>query len=323
MTTTDKYSGLIVPLLLPLDAGGQIDAESLGRQVDFLVERGVDGLWVNGTSGDFFALSARERSRVVELVAAKRPARIPIIAQCGDNSTPQVIDHAKRALDAGADSVAAVPPYYLEYSQEELKLHYTAVSEAVRMPFFLYQLPQMAKVALDLSSILELAATGVLSGVKDSAANLESYQRLLRRVAETGSPLRCFNGTSSLLGPALLVGGHGLMCAIANLVPDLCKRAYVAAQAARWDEVRELSAQVSELIEALRLPSRIAWAATIAGYKYVLCKLGVIATDRVVPPLKPLTTEERQLLDRKAVSLTRELLAANRPPVSRMETPSM
>jgi dihydrodipicolinate synthase/N-acetylneuraminate lyase len=76
--------------------------------------------------------------------------------------------------------------------------------------------------------------------------------------------------------------------------------------------VREVSDRLGGLMEALSLPSRPTWATTVATYKYVLCRLGVISTDRVIPPLKPLTSEERQLLDQKAVPLTRDLLAANR-----------
>jgi 4-hydroxy-tetrahydrodipicolinate synthase len=306
----ERFAGVIPPLVLPLDRTGQIDFESLDRQIDFLLAGGVHGLWVNGTSGDFFALGDDERARVVAAAVRRAAGRVPVIAQAGDAATRKAIGHGQRALEAGADAIAVVLPYYLDYSQIELKAHYRAVSRGIGVPLFLYQLPQMCKVALSVDSIVELTQDGTLIGIKDSAGDVDFYYRLVRSVRQRELSLRCFYGASSLLDVGLYVGGHGVMSAIANLVPQLCRQAYVDASAGRWGEARAVHGRILDLIEALRLPGRTNWAPTVAIYKWLLCELGVIRHDGVMEPLSPLGNAERDQLRARALPLLKELSGA-------------
>ncbi len=310
----DRFVGVIPPLVLPLNSSAQIDFESLDRQIDFLLAANVDGLWVNGTTGDFFALDEEERGGVVAAAVRRAAGRVPVIAQVGDTATRRAIAHGHRALEAGADAIAVVLPYYLDYSQDELKAHYRAVRRAIGVPLFLYQLPQMCKVALSIESIVELAGDGTLVGIKDSAGDVDFYYRLVRTVEKEGVALRCFYGASSLIDVGLYVGGHGVMSAIANLVPHLCQKAYREASAGHWNEARTTHARVLDLIEALRLPGRSNWAPTIAVYKWLLCQLGVIRHDVVFEPLRPLSGEEQDLLRARALPLMKELCAGVWPP---------
>lgn len=298
-----KLSGVVPPLILPLTEGGAIDFQGLERQVEFLLSSGVHGLWVNGSTGEFFALSPEERAEVVRFCVEQVGGRVPVIAQVGDTSTRRVLAHAGAALEAGADGLSVILPYYAIYAQEELKSHYREISRAVGRPIFLYQLPQMCKVALSVPNILELAKERILAGIKDSAGDVDFYYRLVRGVKNTGSSLRCFYGSSSLVDVGLYVGGHGVMCAIANLVPDLCCQAYAAAVRGDWDAARTANERILLLIDALTLRERTTWAPLIAAYKFVLRELGLICSDRVFEPLKPLTQEEKEGLRRKALPL--------------------
>jgi 4-hydroxy-tetrahydrodipicolinate synthase len=304
--TGSQLKGLFPPLVLPLSKSEQIDFDSLGQQIDFLLAAGVDGLWVNGTTGDFFALTDEERLRVVETAVRQVAGRLPVIAQVGDTVTRRAITKAEQALAAGVDFLAVVPPYYLDYTQSELKQHYRAIARAVKQPLVLYQVPQMCKVSLTIPSILELTRDGVLLAIKDSAGDLEFYRRMVNSIREQGLSLRCFIGTGGLMDVSLFVGGHGLMCAIANIVPRLCKNLYRSALAGNWQEVATAQRKVSRLIEASRLPARGNWAATVVVYKWILRELGVIATDNVFEPLQPLTQLEQRLLRDRALPLVRE-----------------
>ncbi|HXK60330.1 MAG TPA: dihydrodipicolinate synthase family protein [Acidobacteriota bacterium] len=304
----DSYRGVFPAMVLPLQRDGEIDFESLLRQVDFLLRGRVDGLWINGTSGDFFALDDDERAEVIKVVVRHVAGRVPVIAQVGDASTRRVISHARRALEARADAVSVTLPYYVDYSQDELKQHYRRVSDSIGRPVYLYQLPQMSKVSLTVPSIIELAEEEVLQGIKDSSGDMQFFYRLLREVDRSGVGLRCFTGVSSLVDVALYMGAHGLMCIVANLLPHLCKDAYLRSLEADWEGVKAVSSRIVALIDAFRLPGRNHWAPTVAVYKWVLCRLGVIATDIVFDPLKPLTPEEEALLARDALPLARELM---------------
>lgn len=304
----ERLGGLYPPMILPLDSRQEIDFASLERQIHFLLDGGVDGLWVNGTTGDFFALTDEERTEVVRQGVRTVNGRVPVVAQVGDTATRKVIAKASEALDAGADFLAVVLPYYLDYTQSELMAHYRAISRSVRRPLILYQVPQMCKVSLTIPSILELARDGVLVGIKDSSANIEFFSRLTSAVREADLSLRCFIGTGALMDVSLMAGGHGLMCAIANLVPHRCKRLYEAFQTGDWRGATEIQREVSELIEAMRLPQRQNWGATVAIYKWLLRELGVIANDAVFAPLQPLSKGEKNLLRRRALPLAKRLI---------------
>jgi len=302
-----RLRGLFPPLALPLTAGGDLDFDSLNRQVDYLLTGPVNGLWVNGTTGDFFALTEEEGAAVLGAVIKRIRGSVPVVAQIGDTVTRKVIRKGQLAIAAGADYLAVVLPYYLDYSQDELKEHYRAVSTALKRPLILYQLPQMCKVSLTVRTVIELAREGVLVGIKDSSGNQEYFRRLIETARAESVTLRAFVGGGTLMDVSLLAGADGLMCAVANLVPALCHRLCSAAQAGDWEQARRLQSSIIELTEAMRLPDRPNWAATVAVYKWLLRELGVIASDAVFAPLKPLTEGEQARLQQRALPLLREM----------------
>ena len=304
-----RLRGLIPPLVLPLSQEAAIDFPSLERQVDYLLAGSINGLWVNGTTGDFFALTDQEGAAVLQAVVKQVNGRVPVIAQIGDTVTRKVIGKGQLALEAGADYLAVVLPYYLDYSQEELKAHYRAVSRALNRPLILYQLPQMCKVSLTVPTVIELAREGTLIGIKDSSGNQEYYRLLIETAREEAVTLRCFVGGGMLMDVSLLAGGSGLMCAVANLAPAPCAQLYGHAQAGEWEQVRDLQSQIIRLNRALRLPDRTNWAPTVAIYKWLLRELGVIECDAVFAPLQPLSAAEQAQLRKRALPSLQELLA--------------
>src|SRR5262245_34927013 len=113
---------------------GELDPGSLRRQVEFLIAAGVSGLWVNGTTGEFFALEADERAAVVAEVVRAAAGWVPVIAQVGDTVTRRAARHALAAAEAGADYAAAVAPYYVAFSQAELLSYYRDLAATVPLP---------------------------------------------------------------------------------------------------------------------------------------------------------------------------------------------
>jgi 4-hydroxy-tetrahydrodipicolinate synthase len=302
-----KLQGLFPPVVLPLDAKGQLDFDSLGRQVDFLLAGGADGIWLNGTTGDFFALTAEESAQIVAAAAQRVARRVPVIAQVGQASTRQTIDWAERALEAGADHLAVVLPYYVEYTADELKEHFRVIQRATGQALVVYQIPQMCKVSLSQASLIELARDGVIFAVKESSGNMDAFRQLSAKLREEGLAVSCLNGSSALMDVSLSVGGQGLVCTVANLVPHLCQDLYRHAAAKDPAGATALQEQVSELLRTMRLPGRPNFAATIAVYKWLLRQLGLFHTDKVFAPLAPLTKSEEHYLREGALPLAQQL----------------
>jgi len=287
-----QYRGIIPPILTPVQPDGQVDLLSLTRLTNWLIREGVHGIWACGTTGEFPCFDADERENVVGTCAEAAMGRVPLVANISDCSTRLAIEHGLRALRAGADAVALTPPYYYSNTQEELLTHYRVVRDAVDAPLFVYNIPSTVKVKVEVESIVTLAAEGTVVGIKDSQNDLDFARTLSMAANERGVPLRLFLGTRSLIDAALLVGAHGCIPGIANVVPRACLDAYEAA--ARGDFPVALRAQqrVVDALAITRVVRGSAQAAGMGGMKAALKAMGVIASSNVALPLASPTEED-------------------------------
>lgn len=306
----DQPRGVFPPIVLPLTAEGEVDSVSLERLVGHLVDAGINGLWVNGTTGEFYALDVEGRARVVRECVKITSGAVPIIAHVGDTATNLALAHARAAIDAGANRVSAMAPYCTDFTEDELKEHFRAIGRVAGDSLFAYHLPRLAGPGLSIASIVELAGEGVFSGAKDSSADLVWFRQLLSDVRSAGVELRCFTGASTVPDLGYFLGAHGTMTSLANLVPRHIVAQYGAAQRGDWTLARELQDGSNRLLQAIRLPRSDTASATAAIYKYLLVRQGWLATDQATAPLSRLTDDERRILDQDALPLINQLEAA-------------
>lgn len=305
---SDPLRGVLPPVLLPMTPDGGVDSVSLARLVSSLLDGGVHGLWVNGTTGEFYGLEGELRARVVEEFAAAVDGRVPVVAHVGDTSTRLAIQHARAAVAAGAEFLSVLPPYLVGFTQEELKAHVRAVADAVQRPVLAYNLPQFAPVGLSIDSIVELAAEGVLCGAKDSSSDMVWFRQLARRLREARTPIALLTGGSSVADVGYMLGAVGSVSSLGNLAPRHLVRQYHAAVNQDWAQVLTLQEQSETLISLLRPPGvAVTPGLTMATYKHVLAAVGVIDADVAAAPQSPLSPEAREHLTEHALPLMRAL----------------
>jgi 4-hydroxy-tetrahydrodipicolinate synthase len=212
-------------LLTPLGADGGVDTDALRAHCRWLVESGIDGVLVAGTTGEGPLLDDDDVVRAVSAVAGETS----VMAQVGRPSTTATVALARRALEAGADEVSVVVPYYYELGDEQLLAHFAAVAPALA-----YVIP--ARTVNDVSAPLldRLADVGVV-GVKDSTKSLERHDEYLE-VARRRPDFRVYMGSDGLAADALERGATGLISAVVNVRPDLV--------AALRDGAREAQEQI-------------------------------------------------------------------------------
>jgi 4-hydroxy-tetrahydrodipicolinate synthase len=289
-----QYRGIIPPILTPVQPDGQVDLLSLTRLTNWLIREGVHGIWACGTTGEFPCFDADERENVVGTCAEAAMGRVPVVANISDCSTRLAVEHGLRALRAGADSVAVTPPYYYSNNQEELLSHYRAVREAVDAPLFVYNIPSTVKVKVEVETIVTLAAEGTVVGIKDSQNDLDFARTLSLAVNERGVPLRLFLGTRSLIDAALLVGAHGCIPGISNVVPKACLEAYEAAARGDFPVAFEAQQRVVDSLALTRVVKASPQAAGMGGMKAALKAMGVISHSYVAAPLRSPSPEEEE-----------------------------
>lgn len=288
-----RFNGIFTPLITPIDDQERIDLRSLERLVRWQISEGIGGLWVMGTSAEFAAFEAPERAEAARVAVAAAAGRVPVIVNVSDASTRLAIRHAHAAREAGANAIAATPPYYYPHTQDELLAHYRKLRDAVDLPLFLYNIPQTVRVKLDLATACALAREGTVAGIKDSQNDLEWFRQLVLLARRESLPFAAFAGTRHLIDAAVLAGADGAIPSVANAFPALCTAVYDAATAGEYARASRLQTAIVDVESAsgtLRHGSRN--AQVLGVVKGVLAARGIIDHRGLTAPLRTPDPEE-------------------------------
>jgi len=213
----DMISGVWVPLVTPFK-NGKIDVVSLHRLIDHYIEKGINGLFPLGTTGEAPTLDNDEFDAVVaETVAAVRE-RVPILVGVGGNATHKVVKSLERLKAHAFDGIVSVCPYYNRPSQDGLKQHFTAIANATDRPIVIYNIPYRTGVNLTNDTLLELADVPNIVGAKDSSGSIAQSLDLLARRPENFSVL---TGEDHLFFTMLSNGAEGGILASSHIATDL------------------------------------------------------------------------------------------------------
>lgn len=292
MLDLERLHGIVPPILTPLTEDEEVDHGSLVRLVNYLLDRGVHGIWATGTTGEFPCFSAEERAAIVQTAVQTVNGRVPVIVGIGDASTRLAIGHGKAALAAGADAIALTPPYYYVNSQDELLEHYRTVRAAVNLPLLVYNIPQNVKARMEVPTVLTLAKEGTVVGIKDSQNDLDWFRQVMTATREAKLNFRGFLGTRILIDAGRLIGAHGSIPGLSNVVAGDCVAIYNAAAGNDWETADAHTRHILAAQKVVSLAKGSPTASNFSGMKAILKSLGVISSARVRLPLRTVTAEE-------------------------------
>lgn len=281
-------AGVIVPMVTPLSPDGTVDADSTASLSRFLIDAGVDGLLVLGSTGENSALSRDERRRAVSAVVAGAAGRVHVMAGVPSLGTADAAVDATEYATLGADSVLLPAPSGFALSQDELADHFRAVATAARLPISAYHVPSRVHVNLGDDLLVALAKDGVITGIKDSSGNLGAARARSERLREEGLQIGHFTGSEECIDGFFLGGGSGCVPGLANVVPQLHVALARSAAAGDWPAASKLQAKLIPVLEVYShpVPGGSFIAQVFAGLKEALVQLGVIAHNTTAPPLR-------------------------------------
>jgi dihydrodipicolinate synthase/N-acetylneuraminate lyase len=252
--------GTYPALITFYDERERVDPEATAAHAARLVDAGVDGLVVCGSTGEFHLLSLDERRALLEAVAAAANGRVSVTAHVGAPTTAATCALAAHAAETGAAAVMAVTPYYNRVGAEEQRTYLRAVADAAGgVPVLAYTMPKMAGDHYPVDLLAELAREGVLAGVKESGDELA---RLLSIIDGTPEGFAAFSGSAPLFAPCLLAGGHGGVLALANVAPETCVAIGAAVERGDGAQAMQLTRSLTGLQQAIR-----AAGSAPAGYR--------------------------------------------------------
>lgn len=211
-----KLHGIFAALVTPMKANQDIDYSRLESFTDHLVRSRIHGLIPLGSTGEYYALSAEERERVLRTVLEVVNGRVPVFAGTNAGATRDVIAFSRQAELLGCAGVMLAAPYYSLPRPEELYAHFRAVNDAIGVPIMLYNYPGRTGVDMSPEFIARLAGLKHLRYVKESTGEMPRITELLRRC---GDRLGVFCGCDTIALESLMVGAIGWVGGVANVLP--------------------------------------------------------------------------------------------------------
>ncbi len=282
------FHGVFPYLVSPVDAGGHIRIEVLGRLCDDLIRSGVHGLTPLGSTGEFSYLSNAQRAAVVQTTIEAARGRVPVVAGVASTSTADAVAQAKAYQKFGADGILAILEAYFPLGEAQVESYFRAIADAVDIPVVIYTNPQFQRSDLTLDCIARLSAHPRIGYIKDASTNTG---RLLSIMNRCGDAIGVFSASAHIPAAVMLIGGVGWMAGPACIIPRQSVELYNLCKAARWDEAMALQRRLWRVNEAF---ARYNLAACI---KAGLAIQGYDVGDPIAPQAA-LTAEERETVER-------------------------
>jgi 4-hydroxy-tetrahydrodipicolinate synthase len=278
-------SGVLAALVTPIDEAGQVDVATFDRVIDFVVERGVDGVVIGGGTAEYPNFGLEDRARLAAHAVQRMSGRGSVITCVGTASIHSTLRLARSAADSGSDALLIPMPHFFRYEQQDLSAFCERVCRSVSAPCLLYNLPSFTNGLSVETAIHLLESMPNLMGMKDSSGEKANLAPLARARQRRGFSL--FVGDDSLLLDALRAGWDGVVSGIACFVPELIVAVYRSHRAGNAAQAAAYQATLDELIEqVVRLP--IPW-----GVRVGLEARGIPNGPMHVPP----TQERRRQMD--------------------------
>ena len=251
MSHTKRLTGIFTPNIVPLDGSGEINEPELRRYVDWLIERGVHGLYPNGSTGEFTRFTAEERRRIVEIMVDQAAGRVPTLAGAAEANVRETIKACEHYHAIGVRAVAIVSPFYYQLSAAGVYAYFKEIADNSPIDVTLYNIPMFAS-PIDVPTVKRLAEECPrVIGIKDSSGDLPNMMRMIAAVRRVRPEFSFLTGWDAALMPMLLIGCDGGTNATSGIVPEITRKLYDLTMAGRLDEARDLQYRLLTLFDSM------------------------------------------------------------------------
>ena len=219
MRNLDKYKGVIPAFYACYDKEGNISPEGVRSLTRYFIEKGVKGVYVNGSSGECIYQSVEDRKVVLENVMEEAKGKLTVIAHIACNNTKDSVELAKHAESLGVDAIAAIPPIYFRLPEYAIAEYWNDMSAAApNTDFIIYNIPQLAGVALTPGLFAEMRKNPRVIGVKNSSMPVQDIQMFK---ADAGEDYIIFNGPDEQFVSGRVIGAEGGIGGTYGVMPEL------------------------------------------------------------------------------------------------------
>lgn len=247
---TKPLSGIFTPNIVPLDSRGEINEGELRRYVDWLIDRGVHGLYPNGSTGEFTRFTPEERKRIIKIVCEQTRGRVPILAGAAEANTRETIKACELYHEYGARAVAIVSPFYYKLSPESVYAYFREIATNSPIDVTLYNIPMFAS-PIDIPTLRRLSEFDRVIGIKDSSGDVAFMGRMVNTIRPNRPDFVFLTGWDVVLIPMMLMGADGGTNATSGVVPELMRRMWDLYQGKQQDAAMEIQLRLIELFDTM------------------------------------------------------------------------
>jgi 4-hydroxy-tetrahydrodipicolinate synthase len=271
------FEGLSVAMVTPF-RGGAIDRDATARLVDWMIDGGVQGLVVSGSTGEAATCSAEERRSLLAFVKERVKGRVWIVAGTGTNNTAESITLTKMAEDVGVDGAMVVTPYYNKPTPKGQAAHFRAVASCTKLPVILYNVPGRTGTNTTPDVLAMVQDLPNVKAVKEASGSLDQISQV-----KTKTTLTLLSGDDGLTLPVIAVGGEGIISVAGQVVPREMRALTDAARAGNVAEARAIHQKLQPVFKALFVESNP------GPVKFLLSEMGICANELRLPlvPVEP------------------------------------
>ena len=246
MRNLEKYKGIIPAFYACYDENGEISPERVRALTEYHIKKGVKGIYVNGSSGECIYQSVEDRKIVLENVMEVAKGKLTVIAHVACNNTKDSVELAKHAESLGVDAIAAIPPIYFHLPEYAIADYWNAMSAAApNTDFVIYNIPQLAGVALTMNLFAKMRENPKVIGVKNSSMPVQDIQMFK---AAAGEDYIIFNGPDEQFISGRVIGAEAGIGGTYGVMPELFLKMDELVKENRLDEAREVQYAANEVI---------------------------------------------------------------------------
>ena len=272
---TEKFKGMFPALLTPFTPDGKVNEKALEALINYNLEKGVNGFYVNGSTAESFLMEDADRELVYRLCAKYAKGKCTLIAQVGDMSVAKAIKYAKLCEELGYDAISSVTPFYFKYSSEQIIDYYLSLVNACNLPMFIYFIPALAGAVLDNNVFDTLLKDERVMGVKYTSNDFFTLERLRSKYPDK----IFYNGYDEMCLSGLAMGADGAIGSTYNLMAEKFVEIYRLVKEGKWTEALAVQHRANDVISAL-----VGGVDVKASLKYAISELVGIDMGLCLPP---------------------------------------
>ncbi|SJZ86627.1 dihydrodipicolinate synthase family protein [Garciella nitratireducens] len=244
-----KKGQWLTPVVTAFDEKGNLDYQANKNIYDFLIDGGIDGIVVMGSTGEFFSMTIEQKKELIQLAVEYINKRVKVFIGTGGMSIDETIELSNYAHDMGADAVMVISPYYFPLSRESIELFYDKIAKGTRADIYIYNFPE--RTGYDITPEITLSLVRKhknIVGYKDTVTEMRHTRALINLVCKEFPEFEVYSGFDENFAHNVLSGGVGAIGGLSNFAPEVCSEWVKAFNERDFEKVSKMQKRINEMM---------------------------------------------------------------------------